>query len=57
MDKPFFYEKWEVTNRSGKARQLKVDRLYRTQREKGALGEYFIEASTNELTARLASEW
>jgi hypothetical protein len=53
IDKPSFYEKWEVFNRSGKVTQIEVARLYQAQREKGAFGEYVIEASVNELNARL----
>lgn len=53
VDKPVFYEKWEVFNPSGEATQMKVARMYQAQREKGAFGEYLIEASVNELNVRL----
>jgi hypothetical protein len=53
VDKPSFYEKWEVFNRSGKVTQMNVARMYQAQREKGAFGEYVIEASVNELNVRL----
>lgn len=53
VDKPFFYEKWELINKSKKRLIIKVAPMFKIQKENGAYGEYTIEASTNEINARL----
>jgi hypothetical protein len=53
VDKPNFYEKWELINKSKKPLIIKVAPMFQTQKENGAYGEYTIEASTNEVNLRL----